>query len=494
MKRVIAIITVLLLIKGAAAPLKGQIQTSTLYFMNLPQNQLLNPALAPTNSFHLGLPAISGVGFTFNTNLIKLTDIIGNTPGDSVITLLHPDFDQDSFLDKVGRGTYINPSVGIQTLAVGFRVGNDLYFTLGITDRMDGGIALPGDIFSLALRGNEQFVGSRVDLSDLDARMAWYREYSAGFSKSFTPQLRLGGRVKFLTGIAGISADNRNTSISVLNDYSHRLNTDIGINISAPVTVVLDGDNNIDDIIFDESAVEDPGFFFNMGNNGFGIDLGAVYQLNPRIELSAALNGLGYIRWKQDVTNITANNEFTFSGFDLSTVIDGTKEFDEMAEELLDSLIASFVISDRNDPFTTYTPANFSLGASYGLTESISVGVLTNALFTGGRVHPSLMLSANANLGSVFTAGINYTAINRSFNNIGAGFGVRLGPLQLYTIADRIPLTFNELILPDGDGASIFLPDNWNTMSLRFGLNLVFGNRIKKRSDAPMLQPTQPLL
>jgi hypothetical protein len=103
------------------------------------------------------------------------------------------------------------------------------------------------------------------------------------------------------------------------------------------------------------------------------------------------------------------------------------------------------------------------------------------------------MLSANANLGSAFSAGLSYTAINSSYDNFGAGMAFRLGPVQFYTIADKIPLMYNKIIIPGDNPTSLFLPDKWNSLTFRFGMNLVFGNKIKKKSDRPMIITTDPI-
>jgi len=35
--------------------------SQVLYYMNLPQNHMLNPALRPSNSVYIGLPVVSGI-------------------------------------------------------------------------------------------------------------------------------------------------------------------------------------------------------------------------------------------------------------------------------------------------------------------------------------------------------------------------------------------------------------------------------------------------
>ncbi|HOU30684.1 MAG TPA: hypothetical protein PLG42_05440, partial [Bacteroidales bacterium] len=41
--------------------------SNVMYYMNIPQNHLLNPALRPSNTFYLGL-GITGIGIGLNNN------------------------------------------------------------------------------------------------------------------------------------------------------------------------------------------------------------------------------------------------------------------------------------------------------------------------------------------------------------------------------------------------------------------------------------------
>ena len=75
-------------------------------------------------------------------------------------------------------------------------MGKDSYIFLDINERIDGNIVLPGDLFKLALKGNEEFVGSKIDLSSLRGDMKYYREFGIGFSRNFTDKLRIGVKGK----------------------------------------------------------------------------------------------------------------------------------------------------------------------------------------------------------------------------------------------------------------------------------------------------------
>ena len=221
-----------------------------LYYMNLPQNHLLNPALRPSNSLYIGLPAISGINVNINNNFVNFSDVfIKGQPSDSIISFLHPDYNVDDFLAKIKDKNSLEPQVSVQLFGLGFSVGKDSYVFLDINERVEGNFVLPGDLFELALKGNEGFVGSKIDLSSLRGDMKYYREIGLGFSKNFTNKLRIGVKGKLLFGIAGASIDNRSLGITVNDDYTHTLNADLIVNISAPVNVYMDSDQNIDSIV-----------------------------------------------------------------------------------------------------------------------------------------------------------------------------------------------------------------------------------------------------
>lgn len=472
-------LVILVILSFSAKSQNGQ----PLYYMNLPQNHLLNPALRPTNNFYLGI-GITGINVNINNNFFNMSDVLIPGASDSLITFLHPDYDIDKFLGTLKKSNFLSPEVNLQIFGLGFNAGKDLYISLDITERVEGNISVPGDLLRLGLGGNENFVGKTIDLNDLDAGLIWYREAALGFSKLIGERLRIGARAGILFGMAGLNLDNRGLSLTVNDDYTHTFNASLMANLSGPVEIYFDTDNNPDSLSFDEDAVKSASFFLNTRNTGFGLDLGAVYSITPRLSVSAALTGLGYIRWKDRITNMKAESEFTFSGFSVDDVVNGNKTFDELADEMLDSLKNSFVFEDDEKPFNTMLHPSLMLGASWNLTEKFGFGMVSQTIFTGSGMREALTLSANLNLGNDFSATAAYTAANHRYDNLGAGLAFRLGMMQLYLIADQIPLYWNKII---SDGSNIPLPANWNKINMRFGMNFVLGNNVKKKNDKPML-------
>jgi hypothetical protein len=463
--------------------------SQVLYFMNLPQNHLVNPALRPSNSVYIGLPVVSGINLNINNNFVNFSDVImKGQPKDSIISFLHPGYNVDKFLAKIKDKNSLEPEATFQLLGVGFSVGKDSYIFLDINDRIEGNFVLPGDLFRLALKGNEGFVGSKIDLSSLRADMKYYREFGVGISRNYTDKLRIGIKGKLLFGIADASIDNNSLGIAVNDDYSHTLNADMSVNMSGPVSVFMDSKHNIDSIVFDDNRLNTASgrndFFSGKKNMGLGLDIGATYDLTDKIVLSAAITDLGFIRWKKDVTNLTAKNQFKFSGLNMLDVINGSKTIDEVGQDMLDSLKNAFTVSNTKSPFTTYLPFGISFGGSYNVTKKISFGFLSYSRIIGKQIREALTLSANINLGSSLSTSVSYTAANHRYDNLGAGLALRAGITQFYLLADRIPLIWNRI---KDDNSNMVIPANWNTVNLRLGMNLVFGNRVKEKSDKPMI-------
>jgi hypothetical protein len=479
---------ILILLSVVATDIQAQ-NSQVLYYMNVPQNHLLNPALRPTNSLYIGLPVISGINLNVNNNFFNFSDVFVNgVVADSLVTIFHPDADPSGFMKKIRNINSLEAEASVQLFGLGFSVGRNLYISFDINERVDANIALPGDILRLGFEGNEQFVGSTIDMSSFRGDAVYYREAGLGFSYNFTKDLRLGVRAKVLFGIAGASIDNNALGITVNDDYTHTLNADLQANFSAPLSFYLSGQSTIDSVKFDDSGFDGVNSIVNYlletQNLGLGLDIGAEYKINEKFKVSAAITDLGYIKWKKDVSNLKAKSEFVFSGIDMLDVYNGTMTFDSLGQVLLDSLKNSFYLADSKSPFTTYLPMGVTLGGSYNLTKNFSVGLLSHTKFIGSQVREAITLSANLNIRNVFSTTLAYTAMNHRYDNLGFGIAFKPGWFQFYLLADRIPVTWNKIVSED---SNIPLPASWNTVNLRLGMNLTFGNRVEKKKDKPMI-------
>lgn len=462
--------------------------SQVLYFMNLPQNHLLNPALRPSGSLNIGLPVLTGISLNISNNFISnFSDIFMHSEtGDSVITFLHPEYDIDDFLSKIKEKNSVETETGIQLFSLGFNAGENYYLTLDIVERFQENLVLPGELLRLMMKGNSGFAGKYIDLSSLRGDMKYFREFGLGFSGNLNSRLRTGIRGKLLFGIASASISNRFLGIKVDDEYNHTIDADLSVNFSGPVSIRKNDDNTIKSIDFDDdrfgSAADLADLLLSTQNLGLGVDIGAEYTLNDNIVLSAGVTDLGYIKWKKDISHLVADSSFKFSGFNLTDVINGTITFKELSDEMADSLKSSLKLSDSKNSFITYLPAGISIGGQYKLTKAFSAGVLSYSRIIGKQFKESLSISASYNLGNTFSTNLVYTSANHSYDNIGAGLVFRAGFFQLYLAADRIPVRWNKII---SKGDKIPLPESWNTINLHAGMNLTFGNRVKSKNNQP---------
>lgn len=476
----------LVILSGRVTGQTGQV----LYNMNLPQNHLMNPALHPSNSVFIGLPVISGLYLGVNNNFISYSDIYSKSASsDTVYTFLHSEKATDEFLNSMNKKNSFSPQVTIPILGIGFKGAKGLYFFIDINDRLEGNAVFPGDIIKLVLKGDEEFVGDKIDLSALRMDLRYFREFGFTISKEISNKLTVGIRPKIFTGIMATQFKNRSLGVAIINDYTYTMDADFTANFSGPFEVYTDNSNNLDSINFDDSW-----FSFNtltsIQNRGLGLDLGATYMLlNNKVMVSAALTDIGYIKWNRDATNLTVKGEYTFDGQDYPDAINGSEELGDIGSELLDSLKNSFVLTGTNKPFTTWLAPGLTLGGTYNLNKSISFGVLSYTRFIGKQVRESLTLSGNVNLSNLFSFSLGYSFQNQRADNLGAGIAFRAGIFQFYLVSDRIPILWEKLEIDDN--SSITVPSNWNTINMRLGVNLSFGNKVSKKNDKSIIQNQQ---
>lgn len=486
--------------------------SQALYYMNLAQKHFLNPAFRPTNSVYIGLPVISGINLNLNNNFISFDDVfMKSTSSDSSISIFHPEYDINRFIPKIKDINSFEIQSLVQLFGLGFSTGKDLYIFFDVNERVEGNIALPGDILKLGLLGNDHFVGSKIDLSSLRADMRIYHEAGLGFSKNFTDKLRIGIKGKVLLGVGTGSTENKSLGITIDEDYTHTLDADLAVNISAPLLYKEDAEGNLEGIEFDTarfylngdlSGSKITDYLLSRQNLGLGVDIGAEYKITDRLAVSAAVTDLGYIKWKRDAKNLQADSRFEFNGIDLGDLYDRNISLDSLKNEYLDSLMNSFNYNNTEIPFTTYLPMGISAGVSFNLTKSFSIGVLSYTKIIGNQFREALTLSANFNLSNYISASLGYTAANHRYDNIGAGLALRAGIFQFYLVSDNIPVRLNKINFttnkespgnspPQTRNHRIYIPDNLQTINVRFGMNLTFGNNVNKKEDKPMFVPTE---
>ncbi len=436
---------------------------NTIYFMDrLPQSSLLNPSFQPNYNYYIGLPLLSSMNVNAGTNFVSFSDIIfKSSEMDSLITFLHPSHNIDDFIGKLNERNYLGPDMHLNLLRVGVRY-RDMFFNFSVSERMSMRASLPKDLFVFALKGNEEFLDRKADFSNLGADLNYYREFALGASYPLDERLTLGATAKLLFGKGNISISDHDINLYTdPESYNMILNSRFTVNMSMPFDLQYDEDGNIEDIVphFDDEDYNFAEFVFNNQNVGMALDLGATYMFSDEITFYASVKDLGFIRWKNNVYNISMDGEYEFEGFDIAEIIND--EDDQYIDNLLDSIADLFAFTDTQNAFTRGLGTRIYLGGKYQLNEMLNFGALSRSEIRGGNFMQALTLSANADFTRWLSTSMSYSMMNNSYNNLGMGLGIRGGPIQFYMLSDNIN--------------TLFMPHRSQNVNLWFGLNLVFG-------------------
>lgn len=455
---------------GVAVSASWAQHSQTLYYMQrLPQSTHMNPAIQPACNVYIGLPVINSLQLSGGNDRLTLADIIMKHPTqDSLMTFLHPLADKDAFLDQLRKKNGVFAQAHTNLFYLGFRV-RDWYFGFNISERQQMQFTYPKDIATLLLKGNAPFKNELMDLSAFNTQVMYFREYGLAVSKKVGRDWTFGVRPKLLFGKGYADTEIDDMSIYWGTD-SVRINGNARVNISAPVDVVHDNEGNFDG--FEErDNIDVMDYALSSNNMGFAIDLGAIYNYD-RFNFSASVVDLGFIKWKDDVNQLSVNGTFDYTGVDVSSEFDEEIEGDPV-EDVLDSLENEFTVADQSISFSKGLGTKLFAGASYQLTERVDVGFLSRTRVWDGKVNQAFTLSANTRPLRGLAFSLSYSIMDGTYNNLGAGLILGGAPFQFYIMSDNFSAGLW------GHKTSAF--------NLRFGLNLAFGCK-KKVKDFPMIE------
>jgi len=423
-------------------------QDFTLYNMeHVPQRMYMNPAFFPTYSkINIGLPGISSLYLNFSNSGFKISDLIQKQSDDS----LHIEF--DNMLSKLATNNYISTAVQPDILSFGFRIKEKNYISVNITEKAHVRFRYPKDFMEFVWKGNGAFLDKNINFS-FAVNATHYREYGVGYSRIINDKLTVGGKIKYLYGMENIT-----TKKSDITLYTDPLDYDITAKGNIEINT-----SGLDDTTETSTSK----YLFGKKNNGLGIDLGGEYKLTNKITLSASLIDLGFIKWKDNVTNLKSDGSFTYQGIDITQFFDSDSTNDPL-DEMLDSLENIFKIDTTHNSYTSFLTSQLYIGGTYNVMEKGKAGIVFYSQFFDKKIRPGLSLSYSQRVGRWLNVSASYSMYNRSYNNIGLGLALNGGPVQLYIVSDNI--------------LGAFYPQNTKNVHLHFGINLTIG-RTKNDKD-----------
>lgn len=454
-------------------------QVNTLYFMeNVPIRNSLNPAFQPINQYYLSLPIIGFTQFNIGNNSLTFKDVIYEYNGQT-ISFLHPNGDINRFYNTLKSTTNIRADFQTNLLSFGFR-SKKSYWNFSLVEKVDGYLGIPKDFAKLSLFGTTSIDNNTFNLSALQTDITAYTEAGIGYSNYLNDNLSVGIKVKFLMGSANFSNANNSLAMQLgMNEWI--VNGSGSANISSPVRI--DIANNYQSV-----AIYPPTRLANWlkpSGYGTGIDLGAVYSLSDRINLSASIVDLGFIKWTKNVRNINYGIDYTFDGVAQISSSQGSNSLKNVYSHLttesylVDSLTNAIQTSANqsisNNSYFTGTTCKLNLGVEYDLLHNLfSLGLLSRTFIFKKSVSEELTTSINAHPVNWFNASASYSLVNGRFGTIGAGIGFRTGFIHWFAAADYIPFQKTTILVSQSPKLTIPLPYNASCINFAMGINMVF--------------------
>lgn len=425
----------------------------SLYNLNktLPQAHQLNPAFFPRAKVTIGLPVLSSTHLSvdfdqlsFNQVFVKNSEQLYTIDSDNIATLLR---DKNNF----------SVQSDIQLFFLGLNLGNN-FFSLAVNDRVSSWMVYTDDIAKLALFGNGHPLTFEENISfdHMMLRQNLYHEVALGYARGISDNLRIGARIKYLSGVLNTQTEQINGFVRTDLDSIHITNTSFAFRNAG--FDYLTGDLDILSIYRNTLP-------FVNNNSGFGLDAGIFYDFTDRISVSASVTDLGYIQWSENTESYEFDNvTYSFKGFDVMDLLNNNGSNSDFIDAEIDSLENLFSPQEfENVPYKSTLTSNFYLGFNYRLAKSHNVGAMVYGRYAEGNLSPEFGIYHNLTLGKVLNAVVNASFRNGKLRAAGVGASVDLGPVQIYGTTESV--------------MSLILPKSASMLDARVGINVLIGKK-----------------
>ena len=416
------------------------------------QNSFYNPSYLPEGKIFIGLPVLSGVHVNIN-NKFDYSDAIVRTESGNQIDL-------NGFLASLQRNNYVSTSVDIGLFHLAYTANNGMHFSLFANERVESDVMYSKQLMQFAIEGNLTLLGDAVKIDKTKMSSTYFREIGVGFGGAI-PSLKMnvGARLKYLQGIANASTSNYTAQLTT-NNIDYQL--DLDLKDAALRTSGFD-------VLQGKSTIDPVSYIIYNGNAGVSADFGMSMDVNKYVNFSASIVDLGFISWKEDITNYTIpDTVMRYSGLNL-------KDPSNLEQNIEDSLINRFKnrMVKTSDAYTTglnpkvYTSIAYKTPLGGEIIGSLGTRYLKgnfNYLIGAGYRH---------RFGKYFVGSASVTRLPQQFMNIGAGLSIKGGPVQYYLAVDHI----------------------WNfdltkakAFDFRTGMNIIIGKKSNTKSESPFGQ------
>lgn len=353
------------------------------------------------------------------------------------------------FANSLNPENSMNSTFDMEVLGLGIKSRHG-FVTFSHRVRFQSAGNYTDDLFQLAASGNAAFVGENnpADMK-MDMNLLGFQEFALGYQICPTEKLSVGGRVKLLFGAAETKTEACNVKLYTDPDtYALRLCEDMAVRVASPMPFHVDNGK----IVFNDSRFDISNLF---SSPGFGVDLAATYRFDEKFGLTAAVNDLGFIRWKKtavmlngqiaDAGEFYDDGSFLFEGLDVNDIQKLVSD-EAYRKWFVENLSKYFDFTTENlESYTTMLHTNFLIRGTYYFNEKHRLMGQMQGYCSGLGFRPALTVAYNANLNKYFDLCATYSMMKNSFDNLGFGVTCNLKFFHIYVATNNIIGCFNPL-------------------------------------------------
>jgi hypothetical protein len=451
-------------------------QDKTQYLLReVPQTIALNPAITYDCRSYIELPVVSKIGAFYRNNGFSYNQVFeGGTgiTGDSISVNV------SGLADALGNRNHLRSGTDVNLLGFGLPY-QDWFFSFNISNRTSSRLTFNRDIID-ARDGNWDISADlprEINIKGTGIHFLNFTKFSAGAGYNIYPGLSVGARVNFVMGSAHLQT--RRSNISLLTQESPIQLTgfsDLLVRGSLPVNLGVNSEGYVTSIESNINSIYDiPPYLFSW-NPGMSIDAGVIYQYTEKLTLSASIVDLGFIRWRQNISVASQEEEFVFQGFDLNNYLQTGTDTDFL-QALRDSINSSFQLSGSSSPYTAMLPVRVFAAADYQWNKNIWIGGVFEGEVLSNRFYPSLTFTAIARPQEWITASLSYSLMDRWLTNLGFSLVLGNGPAQFYFVTDNIPINYVREV-----ETGLLWPYRGRTLNARLGVNIIIHCKQERES------------
>lgn len=437
-----------------ASTLWAQTDMTLYQLTNIPTSGLLNPGFRPEANLAIGFPAITSLGVHVHNSGFNLRELIGTDVED-------PNQAIQDIAARLDGKDHLSINLRSDLIYAGFGVGNG-YVSLGAGTYTFVNFDYPADLLRFLWPSSDDFSEVSFNLQETDYEALNATMYHLGYQQNLLDdRLSVGGRVKFFQGIQHAYIERFENRIEGQTDRM-LVQTDVLIRTGGVASLVDGGNTDIGSLLFPN-------------NSGLGFDIGAVYSISPKWELSASVINIGRIRFNENLRQYVSKGTYEFTGLEYDP-----NEGDLSSDRLLDELDSIFgVVEEDGVAYSRALPMEAYASVTHKFNHVHSLSATYHLRYWNGEGFHDAGVSYLGRYGNTFHLVLGYNLINGTWNNISTGFAFNMGGFQWHLLSDNV--------------YGFFYPGRTHTANIRTGFSFRFGRKRLEERAAKINAETSPV-